>query len=214
MKKGSKLGHPSPKKGLKIPYNPHPKMKGLTPWNKGLKGVQVSVRKGKRFPNQHHDKQFKKGCKPWNFKKGETKPKCLNCNKQLSSLYAKYCRNCYFKDKGSGKNHYNYQGGITPENVKIRTSIEMILWRNSVFARDGYTDQKTGVKGEKLVAHHILNFSSHPELRFAIDNGITLSDKSHIEFHKIYGKRNNTREQLEEFLGSVFGGGVGFPHLK
>jgi len=37
-----------------------------------------------------------------------------------------------------------------------------------------------------MEVHHILNFSEHPELRFAIDNGITLSQKSHREFHKLH----------------------------
>ena len=36
--------------------------------------------------------------------------------------------------------------------------------------------------------------------RFAIDNGITLLEEVHKEFHKIYDKKNNTREQLKEFL--------------
>ena len=31
-------------------------------------------------------------------------------------------------------------------------------------------------------------------------NGITLNDKAHKEFHKKYGNKNNTKEQLEEFL--------------
>mgnify|MGYP001567795058 FL=1 len=96
--------------------------------------------------------------------------------------------------------HPNWKGGITPENQKIRHSIEYELWRNSVFAHDGYTCQKYGTKGGKLHAHHIQNFAEFPELRFAIDNGVTLSDKAHKEFHKKYGKKNNTREQLEEFL--------------
>ena len=32
------------------------------------------------------------------------------------------------------------------------------------------------------------------------DNGITLSEKTHKEFHKKYCKKNNTREQLDEFI--------------
>lgn len=99
-----------------------------------------------------------------------------------------------------GEKSWNWKGGITPIHNKIRSSIEYRLWQNSVFARDGYTCQKYGIKGGKLVAHHIQNFSKYPELRFAIDNGITLSKKAHKDFHKIYGVRNNTREQLDEFL--------------
>ena len=94
----------------------------------------------------------------------------------------------------------NWRGGITPENMKIRAGIEFGLWREAVFARDNWTCQKYGIKGGKLHTHHIQNFSSHTELRFAIDNGITLSEKAHREFHKKYGKENNTKEQLNEFL--------------
>jgi len=36
-----------------------------------------------------------------------------------------------------------------------------------------------------------------------IDNGITLSEKAHREFHKKYGIKNNTNEQLEEFLARL-----------
>lgn len=104
------------------------------------------------------------------------------------------------RGKRAGDAHPNWQGGITPENTKIRNGIEFRLWREAVFARDNWTCQKTGIKGCDLVAHHILNFSKYPELRFAIDNGITLSKKAHQEFHKKYGIKNNTREQLNEFL--------------
>jgi hypothetical protein len=66
--------------------------------------------------------------------------------------------------------------------------------------RDNFTDQKTGIKGGDLEIHHINNFAEFPELRTSIENGITFSKKSHQEFHKKYGYKNNTIEQLEEFL--------------
>lgn len=104
------------------------------------------------------------------------------------------------RGKFMGEKSPNWKGGITPENTKVRNSIDFQLWRGAIFARDNFTCQKYGIRGCVLHAHHIQNFSQYPELRFAIDNGITLSDRAHKEFHQIYGRKNNTREQLEEFL--------------
>lgn len=93
-----------------------------------------------------------------------------------------------------------WKGGITPINQIIRRRLEIRLWRKAVFERDNFTCQKCGRKGGYLVAHHIFNFAEYPELRFAIDNGITLCKECHWEFHKKYGKQNNTKEQLQEFV--------------
>jgi len=100
----------------------------------------------------------------------------------------------------AGKNNWNWQGGITPEIRKIRNSIEIRLWREAIFARDNFTCQKTMEKGVYLIAHHIQSFYKYPELRTSIENGITLSKQAHLDFHNKYGRRNNTKEQLVEFL--------------
>ena len=107
--------------------------------------------------------------------------------KKMSALY-------------SGENSWNWKGGKSSEYKRIRNGIDFRLWREAVFARDNWTCQKTGIRGGKLHPHHIQNFTQFPELRFAIDNGIALSEKAHIEFHKKYGKKNNTKEQINEFL--------------
>ena len=91
---------------------------------------------------------------------------------------------------------------VTPENKRIRQSIEYRLWRESVYARDNWTCQKCKQIGGILNPHHKQNFSQYPELRFAIDNGITLCTKCHISFHKKYGRKNNTIEQIEEFISN------------
>lgn len=81
----------------------------------------------------------------------------------------------------TGKNHWHWKGGITPENHKLRTSLEYRLWRKAVFERDKYQCIWGGKEhGNKLVADHIKPWSDYPELRFAIDNGRTLC----VECHK------------------------------
>jgi len=84
-------------------------------------------------------------------------------------------------------------------------------WKLEVFTRDNFTCQKCKHRNKKgcrkeLVAHHKQNFAHYPKLRFLIENGITFCAECHKEFHQKYGYRNNTKEQLEEFLLSESGG--------
>lgn len=133
--------------------------------------------KGRRHPIKTRKKlsASHKGQKPWN--KG----------KKMLSI--------------SGVNHWQWRGGKSKHiGNNIRKSPEYRCWREAVYKRDRFTCQKYGIIGGRLVAHHIKNFAEYPELRFAIDNGITLSRKAHNEFHKKYGLRHNTPEQLKEFL--------------
>jgi len=99
-----------------------------------------------------------------------------------------------------GDKNPKWRGGTSTENERVRGCVEYEIWRNAVLVKDNFTCQKTGIRGGNLVVHHIQNFAKYPELRFAIDNGITLSEKSHNEFHKIYGRENSTIEQLNKFL--------------
>jgi hypothetical protein len=106
------------------------------------------------------------------------------------------------KNSLKGKNHPNWRGGINPINDTIRKSFKFKVWRDKVFKRDDWTCQKYKIKGGILHAHHIKNFYKYPELRFRVSNGITLSKKAHKEYHCIYGKKNNTKKQLKEFLNN------------
>lgn len=84
-----------------------------------------------------------------------------------------------------GEKSNGWKGGITPINLKLRQTIEYRLWREAVFARDRWTCQDCGDNtGGNLNAHHIKMFSTNPELRTAINNGITLCKKCHNKRHK------------------------------
>ena len=77
-----------------------------------------------------------------------------------------------------------FKGAESDERKLIRNSPSMKAWRKAVFERDSYKCQKCGKIGGKLNAHHIKPFSLYPDLRFDIDNGITLCKECHIELHK------------------------------
>jgi len=88
----------------------------------------------------------------------------------------------YIKN-GKIKYHWNWKGGITPENHKIRQSNQYREWRKKVFERDNYSCYFCGKSKTELNAHHLKKFSEYPELRFDIDNGVTACVKCHRELH-------------------------------
>ena len=84
-----------------------------------------------------------------------------------------------------GKNNPHWKGGITPENRKIRTSIEMKEWRKAVFERDDFRCRDCGIRGNQaggyLEADHIYSFAKYPRLHFVLENGQTLCKSCHIQ---------------------------------
>ena len=83
-----------------------------------------------------------------------------------------------------GELHWNWKGGISPLNYQIRQGEEYYLWRTAVYERDFWTCRMCGKKDRNIVAHHILSFNDYPNLRFAINNGMTLCRGCHIKKQK------------------------------
>lgn len=101
-----------------------------------------------------------------------------------------------------------WKGGIT-HNREERSTLEYRRWRKSVFERDLYTCKCCGMKNGigngyvELHAHHIYNWKDNVELRYSIDNGITLCSDCHNKFHSLYGKKQNNIQQIKEFIQSI-----------
>ena len=151
--------------------------KGIVPWNKGLKLPKLSGKNNSRFSRVILKcKQCRKEFEVKNYRKDE----------------AMFCsRECAYKYRDSN---------LSTENEKIRRNKDYKIWRELVFERDNWTCQKCLERGFELNAHHIENFSDNKDLRFNIDNGITLCRECHYKFHKIYGFNNNNDLQLRKFL--------------
>lgn len=95
-----------------------------------------------------------------------------------------------------GENNWNWQGGITPINAKIRNSTEYRDWRIAVFERDNYTCQDCGSRGVTLNADHIKPFAYFPELRLCIDNGRTLCVPCHKKTDTYMGRAVQYKKKL------------------
>ena len=78
-----------------------------------------------------------------------------------------------------GDKMWNWKGGVTSINDKIRKSLDYRLWREEVFKRDDFTCQECKQRGGDMHADHIKQFAYFPELRFDISNGRTLCVECH-----------------------------------
>ena len=106
----------------------------------------------------------------------------------------------------SGENSQNYNPDLTDEErLKNRYQLNgnnIVTWRTNIYTRDNYTCQICAKHGVNLNAHHLNAWKSFPEQRFDLDNGVTLCVDCHKEFHKMYGRGDNTREQFDEYAAS------------
>lgn len=101
--------------------------------------------------------------------------------------------------KRSGKNHWNWKGGITDEKHKLRGSLEWKIWRLQVFERDNYTCQECGVTNTYLEPHHILPIRSNKDTLFNTKNGITLCRQCHI---KTFWKESDYAEKYSKIVAA------------
>lgn len=136
---------------------------------------------------------------------------------QNKDIYDKIKNTCYIKygvtnygklysESHKGDKSPTWKPNVTHGRTE-RKSLEYRTWRKAVYDRDKYTCQCCGDKNKNgngytvvLNAHHIYNYSEHKDIRLDVNNGITLCKKCHIQFHSIYGKCNNNKQQLDEFI--------------
>lgn len=141
-------------------------------------------------------------------------------------LQIKGCRECYLRNN-RGENHKSWKGGITPLHNHLRTTI--YPWKKDSMKKSNYRCVITGKPFEEIHHEHgfefilketmeIVNLPIHTkineyteselkeiedtclELHYKYGLGSPILASLHTEFHNIYGRGKNTREQFEEFL--------------
>ena len=141
--------------------------------------------------------------------------KCDNCGKEYQICYYDYlkhlhdgktfCCDCASKILLSGKNHYLWDETKTEEErIKGRRTTDGYTdFIKIVLQRDNYTCQCCNKNNCRLHVHHLNGYDWYEIGRTDPNNGISLCEDCHKKFHEVYGKGNNTKEQFEEWMGSI-----------
>ena len=140
---------------------------------------------------------------------------CDICGKAFSRIWKDhkahdgliYCKNCSGRLR-SGEKAYNWNPSLTKEDRVIgRDTSDNKDFIRRVMARDHYTCKVCGKTKdeESLQVHHLNGYNWCVDGRTDDNNGITLCIDCHYNFHSIYGRGNNTKEQFEEWIGSPIG---------
>lgn len=87
-----------------------------------------------------------------------------------------------------GDKHQNWKGGNSRGYKTGYYSTEYKLWRTAVFERDNYTCKDCGKDKVFITAHHIKSFAHFPELRFDLNNGLTLCEPCHSKTDNYKGR--------------------------
>ena len=145
-----------------------------------------------------------------------TRPKCAcGCGNYvfLNNKGTRY--NIYIHGhNGRGENNINFgKFGIEHPHYLNGKNEKKKQWKEAVKERDNYTCQKCGKilkKGDKLLdAHHIKSKEEYPELRFDVDNGLTLCHECHTALHNT----NASKETRKKWSNSMLKNNKGFRYI-
>jgi len=153
--------------------------RGKTPWNRGLVNIyseQAKLKMGNR----------------WRDKQAHNKNKTMTRDQKIKLS----CRNRGIKLE-------EFDDFTTAKNKRERIKFDYSGIRQQCFLNANYTCDLYGSKGNKINAHHLDGWHDNKDKRFNLDNLVCLSETAHKTFHNIYGNKNNTKEQYEEFKSEI-----------
>ena len=159
--------------------------KECIPWNKGKKEVRENVLL--KLKNAHLGKKFS----------------IEHRQKIIASLPRGENHHWFGKDHSGEKSFRWIQDRDTIKKDNLRNDYAYQEWRMKIWMRDGFKCRivNNDCYG-RIEAHHILGWSSHPELRYQINNGITLCHAHHPR------KRAEEKRLIPEFMELVSGSSI------
>lgn len=96
-------------------------------------------------------------------------------------------------NRGAAHPNYIDGGKAQYQRQKAMGRVEYKSWRRAIFERDDFTCQICFIKGGKLNADHIKPWASYPNLRYDLNNGLTLCVACHRKT-PTYGGRSKLNE--------------------
>ena len=154
--------------------------KDIVAWNKGKKLSQFTREASAR----------------WNG----GKPKCLDCNKELSHYVGKRCNEC-FRKFNKGENHYNWQGGRQKHGdgyIQIYKPEHLSSDKRGRIMEHRYVlEIKLGrlLKDDEHI-HHINGIKTDNRIK----NLLILSNKEHLELHWRESDFNNFKNSKKTWI--------------
>lgn len=119
-------------------------------------------------------------------------------NGYLSALRKGIRCGCGYKQ---GEENPKWNHNLSKEERDLKRAYpEYREWVESVFVRDNYTCQICWSVGHKLNAHHLEPYSVYKDKRLDLNNGITLCQYCHKEFHSIYGINTCNTSDFYDFI--------------
>lgn len=143
----------------------HQFSKNQSPWNKGKKDPASSIRMKLDNPMKRQEVKLKSSLSHTGKRTpDETRRKMSVAQKLVIS---------------EGRHNF-YKHGRSSANKAARNNVEYKIWRSAVFQRDEWLCQTCRLReNNKLHAHHIKSWIDYPELRFDVNNGVTLCENCH-----------------------------------
>lgn len=124
------------------------------------------------------------------------------CSVECTAIYKQkptkcsVCGTIYISNNGTGKMCDSCKAKLGTRKMFVD---ELKAWKLSVHKKDNCECFVCGCKDD-LNAHHIYQWADNRDIRFLVENGITLCREHHVQVHKMYKSGTLSSEELWQMV--------------